>query len=246
MLGTGGWIPTGDRETCCYAIRKGSHLLILDAGSGMRRLLDRGDLLKGAGEIHIVLTHFHLDHVVGLGYLPAITDPESVTVWGPGRWLYDSETGVLLERILESPLYSAGVAGIASEIRELNDGEMTCGGFGLRVRAQRRHSAPTVGIRVEDAVTYCTDTAFDPHNVELARSSRLLLHEAWLPTMEIGDAIHSSAGQAAQIAQEAETTELRFIHVNPLLGSADELVSAAQNEFPSSRVASDLESIELG
>jgi ribonuclease BN (tRNA processing enzyme) len=245
-LGSGGWIPTSQRETCCYAIRRASSLLVLDAGTGMRRLLDRGDLLEGADEIHVVLTHFHLDHVVGLGYLPAIARPEQVTVWGPGSWLYGSPTAALLERILESPLYSAGVAGIASRVGELDEGHVTCAGFTVWTRPQRLHSAPTVALRIEDAVTYCTDTAFDPENVALARSSQLLLHEAWQAGVGSDDRIHSSAEQAGRIARQAGVSGLRLIHVNPLLDTTDDLLPPAQGEFPTSRVAVDLESFDLG
>ena len=245
-LGSGGWIPTTERETCCYAIRRGSDVLVLDAGSGLRRLIDRPDLLADAREIHIVLTHFHLDHVTGLGYLPAIAGRESVTIWGPGHWLYDAPTALLLERILEPPFFSAGLAGIASEVKELDEGAVACGGFDLRARAQRRHSAPTVALRVEDALTYCTDTAFDPENADFARSSALLLHEAWHATAETDDEIHSSAGQAARIARQAGVGELVLIHLDPLLRSPEALEAAARSEFPSSRVGRDLESFELG
>jgi ribonuclease BN (tRNA processing enzyme) len=245
-LGSGGWIPTAERETCSYAIREDGHVLVLDAGSGLRRLLDAGDVLRGAESVDIVLTHFHLDHVVGLGYLPAIASPEAITIWGPGEWLYGAPTASLLTRILEPPFFSAGLPGAASRVRELTEGVVACDGFELRTRAQLRHSSPTVGLRVGDAVAYCTDTAFDAGNVELAAGARLLLHEAWHPTDDTDDVIHSSAGQAARIARDAGVGELALIHLDPLLRSAEALEATARSVFPSSRAARDLESFELG
>jgi ribonuclease BN (tRNA processing enzyme) len=72
-----------------------------------------------------------------------------------------------------------------------------------------------------------------------------LLHEAWHPTAETADEIHSAAGEAARIAREADVTELMLIHVNPLLIGDQELLSAARSEFAATRVARDLDVLEL-
>jgi ribonuclease BN (tRNA processing enzyme) len=246
ILGSGGWIPTGRRETCCYVVRRGSEVLIIDAGTGLRRLLERPDLIEEATAVNIVLSHFHLDHVVGLSYLPALDLPETVALWGPGRELYGASTQEILERLLGSPFFPAGLASIASEVIELGEGSLSCGGFAVRTRRQQRHSEPTLAFRIEDAITYCTDTAFDPGNVEFSRHSRLLLHEAWYGAANTDDLIHSAAGEAARIAHEAGAGQLVLIHVNPLLESEEALVDAARRVFTESQVGSDLESFELG
>ena len=46
-------------------------------------------------------------------------------------------------------------------------------------RRQEGHSTPTLALRFDDLLTYCTDTPYDAGNAELARGSRVLLHEAW-------------------------------------------------------------------
>ncbi len=84
LLGSGGWIPTSKRETCCAYLREGSHVLLIDAGTGVQRLLEQPDLLSGAETVDIVLTHFHLDHVVGLSYLPATVPARASEGLGPG------------------------------------------------------------------------------------------------------------------------------------------------------------------
>ena len=40
---------------------------------------------------YVFCTHFHLDHVAGLAYLPAIGMCDQTTIWGPGRLLYDAQ-----------------------------------------------------------------------------------------------------------------------------------------------------------
>ena len=39
LLGSGGWIPTGRRATTCVLVRRGDAALILDAGTGLHRLI---------------------------------------------------------------------------------------------------------------------------------------------------------------------------------------------------------------
>ena len=41
LLGTMGWLPRDARETTCFAVREGPTLLVFDAGTGLRRLLDQ-------------------------------------------------------------------------------------------------------------------------------------------------------------------------------------------------------------
>lgn len=45
LLGTGGWLPTDERETACMYVRSGPDVLLLDAGTGARRLITEPALL---------------------------------------------------------------------------------------------------------------------------------------------------------------------------------------------------------
>jgi phosphoribosyl 1,2-cyclic phosphodiesterase len=60
-------------------------LLILDAGSGIRGLGDSisKDMMDHY-DIHILITHFHLDHIQGLGFFkPLYVAGKKITIWGP-------------------------------------------------------------------------------------------------------------------------------------------------------------------
>jgi hypothetical protein len=56
VLGCGGWFPTDRRETTSILMRRGNRALLLDAGTGVRRLITDGGLLDGVTVIDIVLT----------------------------------------------------------------------------------------------------------------------------------------------------------------------------------------------
>ena len=71
-------------NTSCVEVRLASgHALVLDAGTGMRPL---GVSMQEdpAVELHILLTHLHLDHLQGLGFFRPLFSPGlEIHVWGP-------------------------------------------------------------------------------------------------------------------------------------------------------------------
>jgi ribonuclease BN (tRNA processing enzyme) len=190
----------------CVLIRDGEHALILDAGSGLRRA---PEYLDGVTRVDIALTHFHLDHVSGLAYLPTL--PAVPTIWAPGAWLYDRPSADILGPF--SPFEKT--------IRELEP-QQAIGAFDLRARAQLRHWHPTAGLRVNDRLALLTDTAYDPGSAPFARDVDHLLHEAWGPDGDEGDA---GAAEAAQVARDAGAARLTLVHMAP---DADEAALGAR------------------
>ena len=245
LLGSGGWFPTSRRETCCALLREGSQVLVIDAGTGIQRLIEEPDLLAGAERVDIVLTHFHLDHVVGLSYLPALPLAEAPTIWGPGELLTGVPTLTILERLLAPPLFSAPLNTIANAVREVPSSEFKVTSFNLTTRVQERHAEPTLALRIGDVLTYCTDTAPDPDNVAFAAGSRVLLHEAWYARETSDDGNHSAGGDAGRIARDARVTQLVLIHVNPLQAEDESLAASAARTFPNVTVGRDLAVIPL-
>jgi ribonuclease BN (tRNA processing enzyme) len=236
LLGSGGWVPTERRETCCALIRTGSTAILIDAGTGVSRLLERPDLLDGVDRLEIVLTHFHLDHVVGLAYLPGLAADKRV--WAPGRWLYGAASEAILRRLLDPPLFAADLADFVTEVAEIPDGGLALGSVELRARVQELHPQPTLALRSGNDFAYCTDTALDDENVEFASGVRTLYHEAWHAAAHTDDRTHTAAGEAGRLAREAAVGELVLIHVNPLLGD-DELLAPAVEEFEPAVVGED-------
>jgi len=192
--------------------------------------------------LDIVLTHFHLDHVAGLTYLPAL--PLLPAIWGPGELAADTPTKEVLGRLLGHPLFAATLGDITASVQEVPAEPFQIGPFAISTRIQRLHSDPTLALRVGDALTYCTDTAADRGNADFAAGSRLLLHEAWYAEASTDDETHTAAGEAGQIAREAGIDRLVLIHINPLERSEDQLARAARAEFLISSVGQDLEPLD--
>jgi ribonuclease BN (tRNA processing enzyme) len=237
LLGSGGWIPTPERETACTLVRDGEDALVLDAGTGLQRLVAEPALLDGVRRLDIVLTHFHLDHVCGLAYVPALT--VRPTVWAPGAWLYGTPSGELLAPLIRAPI-SPFEPGELGEVRELQEGRQATGAFELTARGQPHHWAPTAGLRVRDELALVTDTAYDPGSADLARGVTHLLHEAWStsdePVAAEGDA---TAAEAGRVARDAGTRRLTLIHVNPRWRDMDALLADARRVMPAAELGRD-------
>ncbi len=240
VLGGGGWFPAHGRHTACALLRNGSAAVMIDAGTGVGRLVERPDLLDGVERLDIVLTHFHLDHVAGLAYLPALNLTSDTTVWGPGATLYGTTTKALLDPLYSEPFHPVTFGRQRIAIRDLPAGEVELAGTRIHTRRQDRHSAPTLGLRFEDEVAWITDTAFDPGSVGLAAGCRLLAHEAWSTSAEPRNpTIHSSAREAAEIAAQAGAEQLVLMHLPPFEQSVEALAVEAQLTFPRSLIAGD-------
>lgn len=219
-------------------VREGERLLLLDAGTGVRRLVTSPDLVRGTSRIDICLSHFHLDHIIGLSYLPGLAAGKECVVWGPGRALYGTSTADLLRRVLGPPLFALAVDEFLA-VEELHIGEVRMEAFAMAVRAQEKHTHPSVAFRIGDDLTYCTDTGFDPENVSFAAGCRNLLHEAFYLDNP-PDATHSTPEEAARIAADANVSRLTLVHLPPQLDDEGDLLVKARAVFASAEAGKDL------
>jgi ribonuclease Z len=211
ILGSGGHHPTDTRETSCLLLRgPGGAALVVDAGTGLRRLITDPRLLDDVDALDLVLTHFHADHVVGLTWLGELRVP--VRVWGPGQALHGRPTADVLEPLFSAPIFPAGLSELAAGIGEVEIGDQRIGEFELRTRVQERHPGRSVGLRFGDQLVWCTDTEADPGTAELARGAHTLCHDAW----DVGPSVgHTTGTEAGALATEAGVHQLVLIHVPP-------------------------------
>ena len=117
VLGSGGWIPTSSRQTSCYLITSGTEALVLDAGTGFGALHINPSLLDGVETVTLALSHFHLDHVTGLGFVSArALGGRELTIAGPGldgvRPAHPLDRGGSASRLPVSDDVAAGVGAL--------------------------------------------------------------------------------------------------------------------------------------
>jgi ribonuclease BN (tRNA processing enzyme) len=202
---------------------------VLDIGTGARRLLTDHRLLEGIDELHVVLTHFHFDHVCGLPYLDML--PVGSAVWAPGAWLYDTDSATILEPLRRPPIAPNDVT-VSCPVNELRAGTQLIGGFEVRASPQPRHWAPSAGIRVGDHIALITDTPYEASSARLAEGVTHLLHEAWSSSRDpIYPDRDATAADAARVAREAGATDLTLIHLNHRLDDLSLLLDDARPIF---------------
>ena len=191
-----------------------------------------------------MLTHFHLDHVCGLAYVPAL--PVLPTIWAPGRWLYGPASEELLAPLRTAPI-SPSEAAELGEVRELGPGAQAVGPLPRRdARAAPPLGSHRPGIRVEDDLALITDTAYEPESADFARGVTHLLHEAWSssahPVAQAGD---STAAEAGMVARAAGAHHLTLVHLDPRLPDEEELLADARAHAPNARLGCDREALRL-
>ena len=234
LLGSGGFIPTDRRDTACALLRRGEAALAIDAGSGARRLVTERELLDGVERLHVVLTHFHLDHCHGLFYLVDARVPVGLGCRRGAGGRFDGHPA----RPLLGPPFAPGGFLDRFTIRELGVGTTQVGPFSVSTRVQPLHSNPTLALRIEDEIAWCTDTGYDEDNVAFARGVRVLFHEAFHAGDASPDRSHTASGEAARLAAAAAVGRLVLIHLEAAVDD-DELLRWARPHFPATDVAAD-------
>jgi ribonuclease BN (tRNA processing enzyme) len=240
-------------------VEDGERLLVFDAGTGLRRFLlpPWRALVESFAEVCLFLTHYHLDHVCGLAYLPAAFPQRHVVVHAPHESLTGVDPAVALAGLIRPPYNPRPwheLSGV--ELRTLREGENEVAGHRVLVRAQT-HSDTSVAYRLDDALVVATDTTPDPATADFAAGARVLLHEAWYlgdpagsdvpASLRAGYAAHSEALAVARLAAAAGVGRLVFIHLNPLQDEAAyaTMAAAAREVFAAADVRPDGDVLRL-
>ena len=259
LLGTAGWMPTDSRETTCLATRFDETLFLFDAGTGIRRLASASlaHLTEGATDIHLFLTHYHLDHTCGLAYLSGVLPGRRLTIHAPSAELTGVEPRETLAGLIRRPFNPRNLTDLTHvSVRPLAHDEVVAGHL-VSTRAQK-HSDVSVAYRVDDAFVIATDTVADPATATFATGVQVLFHEAWYCASELtvarapdaaaGYASHSEAESVAKLAACAGVRSLVLIHLNPLLdeGALESMAAAARVHCPATLLPLDCASVETG
>lgn len=230
-----GMLRYGGNTSCVDVRLEDGARLILDAGTGIREL---GASLVAGGPlrepVHILLTHLHLDHIMGLLFFAPFFDPAaSVTVWGPP----DRDGGNLrrrLARYLSAPLSPIEIRDLPAQVafEDVPAGEWRLGS--ARVRADLVcHRGTTLGYRVEEGdrvLAYIPDHEpalgqdldrsrgdwISGHG--LAQGASVLLHDAQYTLPEYEGTRgwgHSALPDAVAFARRAEAERVLLFHHDP-------------------------------
>jgi phosphoribosyl 1,2-cyclic phosphodiesterase len=138
----------GGNTSCVQVEAEDGTLLVLDAGTGIRRL---GTALSpDLPRIDILLTHLHLDHIEGLGFFGPLYSPKTeVHIWGPRNTRLSLRDRLM--RYLSPPLFPVHLRDLpALTLHDLPLEEFQIGAFQIEASLVC-HPGPTVGFRIKTA-----------------------------------------------------------------------------------------------
>lgn len=253
-LGTNGFFPSFGRQTMCFAVPFGDTLILLDAGTGLFRLVEPEGkkLLENVSRVHIFLSHDHLDHTFGFYGAWKLLKDKKVTVFGEGNEGVFSE----LTRKYFPIRYQREHGNF--QWKNISLGQNSIGNYAVLVRKQSHNKDGSLAFRFRfpdgEDFSYVTDSEPTKESVDFVRGTNLLLHEHYLPGEEIlkkkkvkledhflGG--HTTTVGAAMIAKEAKVGKLVLIHHYPYADSTQLEFQLRQGEyiFPPVVLARDLE-----
>lgn len=223
FLGTNGWYDTPTGNTICILVQSDGYNIILDAGNGLYKA-DR--YLKENSATYIFLSHFHLDHIIGLHILGKFNFNGGLHICG------QSGTKEILDKLINFPFtMPLNRLKYKTEIHELpaDDGKLP---FAVEF-LPTLHSSPTFGYRFEldgKVLAYCPDTGYCENAVQLSRKADLVIAECAFKSGQYSeDWPHLNPESAARIAQEAAAKRLALVHFDALLYKTIEDRKAAES-----------------
>ncbi len=238
LRGTRGSLPTPGAQTnryggntSCVELRSADGgIIILDAGTGIRQVEVDPEVCE---RVDVLLTHLHMDHILGLGFFGALFCPDlAVHIWGPASTTLDLRQR--LSRYLSPPLFPVVLRDLPCHL-ELHD--LPRGPFALPTADVTAnlvcHPGPTAGIRISDGTgTMCYlpdhEPALGAHRfpdrwdwtsgIGLVAGVNLLIHDAQYTESEYQAHVgwgHSSLSHAIALAELGEVDQLVAFHHDP-------------------------------
>jgi phosphoribosyl 1,2-cyclic phosphodiesterase len=216
-------------NTPCIEVRCGEHLIILDAGTGIRPLGNQLVRSKSAVDAELLFSHCHVDHISGLPFFaPAFVPGNRFRLWA-GNLMPAYRLEEVVRRIISPPLFPVEVEIFKArmEYRDFRAGDVLQPRPGVTVRtAPLDHPDGATGYRIEYgglSVAYITDTETRRDDcirriASLAQGVELMIFDCTYTEAELPSRLgwgHSSWQQGLRLAEAAGAKVFCLFHHDP-------------------------------
>ena len=229
-------------NTPCVEVSYGDSGVVIDAGSGIRKL--GGDLSnrKKQFDKQVLFTHFHWDHIQGLPFFGPLYRSAPQLLLGSA--LPAAELRSILDGQMQAPYFPTtmelppGIKCFETPLEGFQVGDLSIQPFPLH------HPEPTWGFRIESpSGVYVHGCDFEHGSEghdrilrEFARGADLVTFDAHFAPEEYDSHRgwgHSTWAEGVKVAKDAGVKRLALFHHHPDREDADvdRLASAAQAEF---------------
>lgn len=229
-------------NTACIQVTTPGHMLIIDGGSGIRRLgeqLALGPCGMGKGEVDILMTHFHWDHLIGLPFfIPIFVRGNKINVYSVQE---DAEKS--FRTLFTKPNFPVPYEYLGAKIEYHVMQPRVAKTFKDMVVTpfQLDHPDPCWGYRIEHGgkvFAYCVDTeGIRVSRKELAedlplyQGVDLMVFDAQYTFLEAAERVdwgHSSAPIGIDIAMREGIKQVLFVHHDP--AAQDDKIASAEDQ----------------
>ncbi len=235
LCGAGSPLPDVERSGPCAAVIAGPKLFVVDSGAGSSRVLARSRLQQGKVDA-VLLTHFHSDHIDGLGELMLQRwagggRREPMPVYGPRgvervvagfNEAYAQDFVYRVAHHGDDTVPASGAGGVARPFDPPSIGELATiiedGDLKVSVfLVDHAPVAPAVGYRFDykgRSLVLSGDTSKSANLQAMAGGVDLLVHEALSPEL-VG--VMTRAAQTAGVPRiEKITVDIVGYHTSPI------------------------------
>jgi phosphoribosyl 1,2-cyclic phosphodiesterase len=219
-------------NTVCVDVRLADGtVLVLDAGTGIREL---GRALLTGGNpspIHLMITHAHWDHIIGLPFFGPIWRKATRLVLHPLATQAQEKlrhNSILFDEI-HFPVRAADIPA-KIDLVDPNEARWRIGSAQVS-RVQLNHPGGAQGFRVDDSdgasLCYMTDNELSPPGppttslpalAKFCRGTGLLIHDAQYVESDMPAKLgwgHSLVSDVLELGQQAEARTLALFHHEP-------------------------------
>jgi len=214
----------GGDTTCIEIVNCSGDIIVLDAGSGIRRLGNKHQT-EDIKRISLLFTHYHWDHIIGFPFYKPVYNAEvTLDIYGPSYQdskIKDIISGALLPPYF--PICTNQMKAIINfrtiqdkQIINIGNTEITCKAL--------NHPNGGIGYRFDDSgksFVFLTDNELtDVHYdefIDFVQEADLLIHDAEFTTEEYSQHLgwgHSNLERVLQLAEAAGVKQLGLFHHN--------------------------------
>jgi phosphoribosyl 1,2-cyclic phosphodiesterase len=245
-------------DTMCIEVECGITRLILDAGSGLRALGERLAKQDAPTNVHLMLSHAHIDHLIGfVQFAPLWKKDTHVTVWSMGGG--EDDPAAAARQLLAPPFTPSEASAFPARVEWKEAGAVFEPAPGVRVTPfPVNHPGGAAGYRIDHggrSLCYVTDHEHGDVTVDgllanVARGADLIIYDATYTEEEMQQRAGwgHSTWQAGMRLRDASTAKLvAFAHHEPrrIDDDLDVLACAAARAGPNAVFAREGMSIDL-
>lgn len=265
ILGVRGSIPTAGADMSIYGGETSAVLfetdedaVFLDAGTGIVNAPDVGDK-----KISILLSHPHIDHLMGLAFFPYLNQPDrQIDIYA--RVIDGRGTRQQVDAFMSEPLWPCTIDDFKAKVvchdlagsTQIGGGK-TAGGSAAKVATKQCDDKIRIDMidsvhpgggtvykltYANKSMVYATDYEHDdrqlPELIDFARDCDLLLYDAQYTNEEYEARRgfgHSTADVGMRVMSECRAQNMRFVHHDP--GHDDKMLKAMEQEYKSDTVS---------